>query len=213
MKYFTQVLPIFIGTAMVATRMHAAPDFDSSVSQPTQIWQGIIGEGFQSSAQTLSLEAGGTAGFQALGGEQDHDLALVSLSYGHMLDGPVGKDHWYRGNWELRGEVFGGQQFSPSENWLVGLTPHLRYDLATGTRCVPFIDGGAGVSATGIGPPDLSGTFEFNIQGNIGAHWFLRDNLALTLETGYMHVSCAGIHYPNQGLNCVTVKAGLTCFF
>ena len=100
--------------------------------------------------------------------------------------------------------VFGGAQFSPSTDWLLGLTPHLRYNLATGTRRIPFIDGGAGVTATGIGPPDLSGTFEFNIQGNLGVNWFLRDDLALTFQAGYLHMSCAGIHYPIRGLNCAT---------
>ena len=130
-----------------------------------------------------------------------------------MLGGVVGDDHWYRGNWELRGELFSGAQFSPSTESLVGLTPHLRYNLATGTRWVPFADLGAGVSATSIGPPDLSGTFEFNLQANTGVNWFVRDNLALTFEAGYMHLSCAGIHPPNQGLNCVKGLVGITWFF
>ena len=93
------------------------------------------------------------------------------------------------------------------------MAPHLRYNFATGTRWIPYADGGAGVSATEIGPPDLSGTFEFNLQANCGVHWFVRDNLALTVETGFMHLSCAGIHKPNQGLNCVKGMIGLTWFF
>ena len=97
----------------------------------------------------MTLEAGASAGIAAFGGQVSHDLALVSLSYGHML-GPVkGAGHWYRGNWELRAEVFAGAEFSPGTTWGVGLTPHLRYDFATGTRWVPFADIGAGVTATG----------------------------------------------------------------
>lgn len=177
------------------------------------IWQGETGEGFRSSVQTLSLDAGATAGFQVFGGQQDHDLALVSLSYGHMLGQVMGADRWYRGNWEIRGELFGGAEFSPSTDWLVGLTPHLRYNLATGSRWIPYVDGGAGVTATGIGPPDLSGIFEFNIQGNVGINWFVRDNIACTFQVGYLHMSCAGIHYPNQGLNCAAGMVGITWFF
>jgi hypothetical protein len=181
--------------------------------QPPGIWQGEIGDGFRSSVQTLNLEAGATAGFAAFGGEQRHDLALASLSYGHMFGGVVAEDHWYRGNWEIRGELFGGTQFSPESNWLIGLTPHLRYDFATGTRWVPYADAGAGVTATGIGAPDLGGTSEFNLQANVGTHWFVRDNIALTCEVGLLHVSSAGIHNPNLGLNCVKGMVGVTWFF
>jgi hypothetical protein len=181
--------------------------------QPSGIWQGNVGEGFQSSVQTFSLEAGTALGVQAFGGRQVHDLALLSLSYGHMLSKVVGGDHWYRGNWEARAELFGGGQFSPKSDPLVGLTPHLRYDFATGTRWVPFADVGAGATASGIGPPDQSGTFEFNLQANVGTHWFVRDNLALTFEVGYLHMSCAGLHDPNLGVNAIKGMAGLTWFF
>ena len=125
-----------------------------------------------------------------------------------MLGRVMGEGHWYRGNWELRGELFTGAQFSPDREWFVGFTPHLRYNFATGTRLIPFIDGGAGVTATSIGPPDLSGTFEFNLQAGGGALYFLSDHLALSVEARYVHWSCAGISDPNLGLNGVTGLLG-----
>jgi lipid A 3-O-deacylase len=223
MRNIKYIIPIVIGIEDGASLACAGSDLTTTNSvirpdaafaaPPMGIWQGEIGEGFRSTAQTVSLEAGATTGFQIFGGEQNHDLALASISYGHMLSNVLGENHWYRGNWEIRGELFVGEQFSPSNDWLVGLTPHLRYNLATGTRWIPFVDGGLGVGATEIGSPDLSGTFEFNIQGNIGVHWFVRDDLALTFEAGYLHVSDAGIHDPNQGLNCATGKLGVTWFF
>jgi hypothetical protein len=118
-----------------------------------------------------------------------------------------------RGNWEVRAEIFGGGQFSPKDALLVGLTPHLRYDFATGTRWVPFFDLGAGVTASGIGPPDQSGVFEFNTQGSIGSHFFICNNIALTAEVGYLHMSCAGIHSPNLGVNTIKTMLGATWFF
>jgi hypothetical protein len=130
-----------------------------------------------------------------------------------VLGRVLGGDHWYRGNFEFRAELFSGAQFSPSTEWVVGLTPHLRYNFATGTRWVPFADFGAGVSGTSIGPPDLSGTFEFNLQAEVGVHRFLRDNLALTFEVRYMHMSCAGLSSPNAGLNTVMGLIGLSWFF
>jgi lipid A 3-O-deacylase len=180
--------------------------------KPT-LWENGVGEGFRSSVQTLSVEAGAVQGIAVLGGMQSHDLALLSVSYGHMLGHTVGVGHFYQGNWELRGELFGGSQFAPTSDWVIGLTPHLRYNFATGTRLVPYLDGGAGVTATSIGPPDLSNTFEFNLQATLGTHWFIRDNLALTLEVRYFHMSCAGISDPNLGLNGVMGMIGLGFFF
>lgn len=177
------------------------------------IWQNGVGEGFKPGIQSFSFAVGAGYGAEIFGSEQSHDLALVSLAYGYML-GPVeGESHWYRGNWELRGELFTGAQFSPSTESLVGLTPHLRYNFATGTRWIPYVDAGAGVSATSIGPPDMSGTFEFNLQAATGVRWFIRDNVSLDVEARYLHMSCAGIHPPNQGLNNFGGFVGITWFF
>lgn len=176
------------------------------------IWEDGVGQGFRSTTRTFSAEAGVGVGMAAFGSTQAHDLALISLSYGHMWGPVLGKDRWYRGNIEYRVELFGGAQYSPSSEWLVGLTPHLRYNFATGTRWIPFLDGGAGVTGTGIQHPDLGGTFEFNLQIGGGMHWFVRDNLALTGEVKYMHMSCAGIDKPNRGLNDVIGWIGLTLF-
>jgi hypothetical protein len=223
MSSFKICAAVLAGTAIAMSETSARADLTTgnpnsgqsliSGAQPAQVWQGQAGDGFRSSVRTFSLEAGATGGFAALGGREEHDLALVSLAYGHMWGKPVGEDHWYGGNWEIRGELFGGEQFSPSRDWLIGLTPHLRYNFSTGTRLTPFVDLGAGVTATQIGAPDLSGNFEFNLQANTGVHYFIRNNLALTFEAGYLHVSCAGIHRPNLGLNCVKGMVGVTWFF
>ena len=177
------------------------------------IWDAGIGEGFRATAQSISVSAGATYGLAAFGSRQAHDLGLISLSYGHMLTPTLGEGHWYRGNVEFQIELFTGAQFSPEADWLVGLTPHLRYDFATGTRWIPFFDAGAGITATGIGAPDLGGIFEFNLQAGAGIQWFLKDNLGLTLEGRYVHWSCAGISHPNFGLNGVTGILGLTYYF
>jgi lipid A 3-O-deacylase len=184
-----------------------------SQTAASNLWEAGVGEGFRSSVHTLSTEVGAIQGFGLFGSLQAHDLALISISYGHMLGHTVGKGHFYRGNWELRGELFGGAQFSPSSEWVVGLTPHLRYNFATGSRFIPFLDAGTGVTATSIRPPDLSNTFEFNLQGTAGMHVFLRDDLALTLEARLLHMSCAGISSPNRGLNGLGGMIGLTFLF
>jgi len=194
---------------------NSIPAPELSFSKST-IWQDGVGNGFLASAQDFSVEAGAALGVSTFGSKEAHNLGLLSISYGHMLGRVVGGDHWYRGNFEGRLEVFGGMQYHPNidtDGWFIGLTPHLRYNFATGTRWVPFFDVGAGVTATGIGPPDLSGTFEFNLQATIGVQYLLRDNLALTGDVSYMHMSCGGIHSPNLGINDVAFMLGVTWFF
>lgn len=179
----------------------------------SNIWQRGVGEGFLRSVQTITVESGVAPGITTFGSRQAHDFALLSLSYGRVLSPVIGEGHWYRGNVEGRLELFGGGQFSPSKEWVIGLTPHLRYEFATGSRWIPFFDAGAGVTATGIGSPDLSGTFEFNLQAAVGVHWILSDRLALTGEARYLHLSCAGLHKPNLGANNAAFMIGLTWFF
>ena len=210
-----------VSPSLVAAEPQLEPTLTNSfsgsqrvVEEPTAgVWVSGVGSGFRPTAESASLELGASRGVETFGGRQCHDLALTSISYGHMLGPVCGGNHWYRGNWELRGELFGGGQFSPDQNWVFGLTPHLRYNFATGTRWVPFADAGAGVSAVGMGAPDLSGTFEFNLQATIGTHYFIRKNLALTAEARYLHMSCAGINSPNLGLNTVAGMIGVSWFF
>jgi len=179
----------------------------------TSIWETDVGDGFRQGTHTMGISAGAGFGVAVFGGRQEHDLALISVEYGRMIGGVKGENHWYRGNWEIRGELFGGAEFAPSKEWVVGIAPHLRYNFATRTRWVPFLDGGAGVSATGIGRPDLSGTFEFNLQASTGVQWFVEKNCAVTLEARWLHLSSAGISTPNLGLNTVMGMVGLSWFF
>ena len=50
-----------------------------------------------------------------------------------------------------------------------------------------------------FGPLDLGSTFEFNLQGGAGVHWFVLDNWAVTVEVDYFHLSDAGITHSNNG--------------
>lgn len=177
------------------------------------VWIGDVGSGFRADVQSVSLCVGGLYGFAKFGGREAHHLALTSVSYGRMLGPLQGQSWWFRGNWEFQIELFGGAQFRPDVEWIAGITPHLRYNFATGTRLTPFVDFGAGLTGTGIGTPDLGSRFQFNEQAGLGAHWFLTRSTAITLEVFYMHLSNAGIKEPNCGVNGVKGLIGLTFFF
>jgi hypothetical protein len=171
-----------------------------------------VGEGFRKGAHELDVVAGAGFGVRILENHA-HDLALGAIGFGWMFTDVVADDHWFRGNWELLGELFAGGQFRPDSAYFVGGGPHLRYNIATKHRWVPFLDLGAGATATDIRNGDISTTFEFNLQAAAGAHVFLRDNLALTLQARFIHFSNAGIQFPNLGVNTLTGLVGLSWFF
>lgn len=152
-------------------------------------------------------------GMKIFGSSQGHDWGIGTLRFGYVLTDLLAEERWYQGHFELLGEVFGGKQFLPNPGYMVGFAPLLRYDFVPGGRWVPFIDLGAGVTGTNIRDGDLSKTFEFNLQLGLGTHYFLSDNLALTMEYRYIHLSDGGISSPNRGVNTSSFLFGVTWFF
>jgi hypothetical protein len=75
------------------------------------------------------------------------------------------------------------------------------------------MDIGAGASLTGISIPDLGGSFQFNLQAGAGLNWFVRDNLAVSLECRFLHRSSSAIYMPNNGVNTLGGLIGLNQFF
>jgi lipid A 3-O-deacylase len=183
-------------------------------SPPAGIWaDGVVGDGFRRGVQEAGFAVGAGLAIHNVGDKISHNLALSRIYYGWMLGSPIGKDKWYGGNFEIVQELFGGAQFHPATHYAVGETTLLRYNFATGTRWIPFMDLGGGILGTDIGQPDLGTTFEFNEQFGPGVNFFWRKNSALTFQYRYTHFSNAGIKEPNQGVNEQMFYAGLTWYF
>jgi lipid A 3-O-deacylase len=176
------------------------------------IWPRGIGNGFSDDTYHAGISLGGGLGAEIFGGQREHDLLLGQLNTGWIFTDIVASDRWWGGNWELRGEAFGGAQVEPSR-YLAGITPALRYHFATGTRTVPFIQGGAGVSVTDIRQRDLSTTFEFNLMIGAGANYFFTEQSSIGLEYRLFHLSNAGIELPNTGLNTHLIMLGFSRWF
>lgn len=189
---------------------------DSCVNLETNregIWVADVGEGFRAGTREAGFAAGAGLGLRITATRQRHDLALGAAHFGWMLGEVTGRDHWFRGNWELLVEAFGGAQFEPSNNYVAGIAPVLRYNFATGSRWIPFVDAGAGLTATDIRSPDLSTTFEFNLQGGAGVNYFWRRNSAITFQYRFIHISNASLKTPNLGVNTSMIFAGVSWFF
>jgi hypothetical protein len=88
-----------------------------------------------------------------------------------------------------------------------------KHNFITGTRCVPFVELGNGVSMNQWGLHECQSDFEFISQVGFGIQYFCNDNWALILEARYHHMSNAGMTSPNPGLNNVMGTLGVTRFF
>jgi len=181
--------------------------------QPSSIWKTDVGSGFKKNVKNIGLTAGTGFGLEILGATQAHQLALAYAHMGWMATDVMYKNHWYEGNLELWGEIFGGEQSHPESAGVIGLAIGPRYHFITHSRWVPFIDAGAGVTHTDIGEPDLSTHFLFNVQIGGGTHYFFTDNFALTMRIRGIHMSNAYIKRPNHGANAVLFLIGATYFF
>jgi hypothetical protein len=177
------------------------------------IWDAGFGEGLKQGARGIEVAAGPGIGLGTLQGTVEHQLLYFSAGYSWTISGLVGDPHWYRGNWSLVSEVFGGAQYNSKTAYFAGFAPLVRYSVATGSRWLPFAEGGIGPALTDIGQPDLSSRLQFNIQGGIGTGYFWNDHQALTLQLRWLHFSNGGFERPNIGVNCGVVLVGTTWLF
>jgi hypothetical protein len=198
-------LGVGLAQAQDSLRSSAASSLEATPASPTL--PGAGAPGFTNWTAGFTLGAG--RGLNAMGSTQAHDLAIAAFRVGRLLD----SERPLIRHLELAGELWTGAQFHPDTAYVAGLTPMLRYRLLPGSRWTPFLDAGAGVTATDIGHPDLSTTFEFNLQAGGGLQWRWRRNAALLFQARYMHLSNASMDTPNLGVNSLLFSAGATWFF
>jgi lipid A 3-O-deacylase len=179
----------------------------------SSIWEAGVGDGFRKYAKEAGFSFGGGPGLRVFGGRDHHNIVVGDLHFGTMISGPVGTNSFLPGNFELLADLFGGEQFNGETAYVVGIAPLVRYNFVTRSPLVPFIGCGGGASLTDIRRPDLSTDFEFNVQVEVGTHWFFKSNMSATLEGRWLHLSNGGIDHPNQGVNSSIVLLGVNWFF
>ena len=144
------------------------------------------------------------------------DYAVNSMRGGIMLNNPHGTGP-LAGNVEILGEVFAGGTFDPG-GVLAGSTLFFRYNfIQPRTRFIPYIQGGGGIFYTSVaGHPSrdtVSAPVEFNLQTSLGTRYRLDRHWSVLVEVSYRHVSNAGLHEPNYGINSVGGNIGLGYLF
>jgi lipid A 3-O-deacylase len=140
----------------------------------------------------------------------------TDLQLGYML--PVIGGSFYRGNFEGLADLFLWESTREHSGILGGGALGIRYNFVQpGWRFVPYIGGSLGLSGNDLyvqqSQQIIGGPFEFVLQANLGARYFVTKNWGLMIEGGYQHVSNADIYPRNVGVNQTGGRFGFFCTF
>jgi lipid A 3-O-deacylase len=177
---------------------------------------GTYDSAFGFGKQSLGISAGHGLALP-VGGTQSPELEDIQFFYltprwGVGITDPLGGSSWYRGNFELLLEGTFLYIFEPKSGRAGGIAPVLRYNFLTGSRFIPFLQAGAGVIALDADLRRQADGLNFILQSGLGLHYFLSQSTALTGEWRFHHISNAGIHHRNAGINSSLFMLGVTFF-
>jgi Lipid A 3-O-deacylase (PagL) len=143
-------------------------------------------------------------------------FAETDLQLGYML--PVIGSSFYRGNFEGLANIFVWASTRETSGVLGGGALGLHYNFVQpGWRFVPYLGVSMGLSGNDLyrdlNQTIIGGPFEFVLQANLGARYFINRSFGLLIEGGYQHVSNADIYPRNFGLNQIGGHFGIFCLF
>ena len=141
------------------------------------------------------------------------DYTYTGLQFARMLNTPSG-DHWWRGNCELGGEVFGGGVFEGRDSYVAGSAFVFRYNFVQdGWKFVPYTQVDLGVVLTDVDRRLQGQNFNFTEGFALGGRYFIFPRWSLNAEMRFQHISNAGLSRKNLGVNALGPVIGLSYFF
>lgn len=133
--------------------------------------------------------------------------------FGYFLSDEVGKG-WYRGRHELLMELPLHLAVDPRTRAMTGvyLLGSWKFTGLKEKRLYPYVFAGGGVLFVDLGLPTMGSRLGFSYQGGTGIQYLIRNDLAVTAEYRYHHISNAGTAEPNEPLNSSKILFGLSLF-
>ena len=99
----------------------------------------------------------------------------------------------------------------PYHRGLFGVTPlQFRYVFQPAWKIKPYFFGGVGVLYSNINRRETRSDWNFNPQGGGGVYYDFSDTASLILEYRHIHISNAGLHEDNAGINSHNVLLGVS---
>lgn len=190
-------------------------------SQAGDVGMTPVADHFKDGSWQVAALAGYGIGFR-LGSKSERDssreLAGVRLVHfipriGIGITDRLGGDAWYGGNVETLYEGALFHNTAQNGGYGIGLGTTLRYNFTSSDKIVPFVDANFGIITLNFDLERQSDGFNFNVGFGGGAHWFVSDNMAVTTEFRWQHISNAKTKYPNDGINAGLFLLGVSYFF
>jgi len=134
--------------------------------------------------------------------------------FGYFLSDEVGKG-WYRGRHELLMELPLHMAVDPQTGVMTGfyLLGNWKFTGLKKKRLYPYVFAGGGVLFVDLELPTMGSRLNFSYQGGTGIQYLIHNNLAVTAEYRYHHISNAGTAEPNEPLNSSKILFGISLFY
>ena len=209
------LLTLWLGGGVAAQEMPAPraalalPLQAQSGEREEPAFPGVLRKG----SQEFTFLVGYGEQVEILGGSQeDREFLFFTPRWGIVLSDPVGI-----------GSVRGSLEFVTEPSAIItadkprilsgGIGALFKFNFYTGTRLMPFVEGGAGLMVSTDRLEGLGSSFNFTPQGGGGFHYFLTREWAFTFAYRFWHASNGGTADPNRGVNVNTFFVGLAYFF
>ena len=179
-------------------------------------WEKEVGGPLRAGAMELGIQAGYATSMRVGGTQHNYGFAFANPRFGYVFTDLIGEDvcgGFLKGNGEVVVEGLFGNAVKGAGGATEGLAANYKHNFITGTRFVPFVELGLGLSQNQWHIYECQTHFEFICQVGVGCQYFFSDDWALIVEGRYHHMSNAGMTYPNPGLNDIMTTAGVTHFF
>ena len=138
--------------------------------------------------------------------------------YGMFLSGELGKDElghkWYGGQFEHVLELPLALAVDPKTRIMTGgnLLAKWNFTGLKDQRLLPYVFAGGGVLYVDLGLPTMGSRLNFSYGGGTGLQYLVRNDLAVSAEYRYHHISNASTAEPNEPLNSSKILFGISLF-
>ncbi len=130
--------------------------------------------------------------------------------FGWFLSDEVGKGSWYQGRHQLLVELPYHLAIDQGGRSMIGGYLLGSWKFTALNPLIPYIFAGGGMLFVDLGLPSMGSRLDFSYQGGTGVQYYIRKDLAFTLEYRYHHISNAGTASPNEPLNSSKFLLGVS---
>ena len=186
------------------------------VTETRGVWEKEVGGPLREDSMELGMQGGYATSVRVGGTQHNYKMAFANPRFGYVFTDLIGDDvlgGYLKGNGEIVFEALLGTALKGTGGESEGIAMMYKHNFITGTRFVPFVEMGLGLSQNNWHIYECQSHFEFIVQGGVGCQYFITDDWALSVEARIHHMSNAGMTSPNPGLNDIMLTAGVSRFF